>query len=121
MAEQVAAADDAALLEKLLWTSKDEADCETWRSAKIKAWEAGEKIKEKYPERAQLASTRVEIGAPSSRRIFGAGQTFDFYTGLGGLAVASGRVGRKHVGPLPTAALLGRGPLYGGRQMQLFR
>ena len=71
MAEQVAAADDAALLEKLLWTSKDEADCETWRSAKIKAWEAGEKIKEKYPERAQLASTRVEIGAPSSRRIYG--------------------------------------------------
>ena len=50
MAEQVAAADDAALLEKLLWTSKDEADCETWRSAKIKAWEAGEKIKEKWDQ-----------------------------------------------------------------------
>ena len=68
-----------------------------------------------------MAPTGVEIGAPSSRRIYGAGQTFDFYTGLGGLAVASGRIGRKHVGPLPAAALLGRGPLYGGRKMQLFR
>ena len=35
-----------ALLEQL-WTAKDEADCETWRAAKVKAWEAGEKIKEK--------------------------------------------------------------------------
>ena len=28
---------------------------------------------------------------------------------------------RQHVGPLPAAALLGRGPLHGGRQVQLFR
>ena len=52
MAEQVAAADDAAV--QALWTAKDEADCETWRAAKVKAWEAGEKIKEKHPERADL-------------------------------------------------------------------
>ena len=52
MAEQVAAAADAAL--EALWTAKDEADCETWRAAKVKAWEAGEKIKEKHPERADL-------------------------------------------------------------------
>ena len=52
MAEQVAAADEAAL--EALWTAKDEADCETWRAAKVKAWEAGEKIKEKHPERADL-------------------------------------------------------------------
>ena len=52
MAEQVAAADDAAL--QALWTAKDEADCQTWRAAKVKAWEAGEKIKEKHPERADL-------------------------------------------------------------------
>ena len=52
MAEQVSAADEAAL--EALWTAKDEADCETWRAAKVKAWEAGEKIKEKHPERADL-------------------------------------------------------------------
>ena len=68
-----------------------------------------------------MAPTGVEIGAPSSGRIYGAGQTFDFYTGLGRSALASRRRRRQHVGPLPAAALLGRGPLYGGRQMQLFR
>ena len=68
-----------------------------------------------------MAPTGVEIGAPSNGRIYGAGQTFDFYTGLGGCAVASGRRWRQHVGPLPTVTMLGRGPLYGGRQMQLFR
>ena len=30
-----------------------------------------------------MVPTGVEIGAPSSRRIYGAGQTFDFNTGLG--------------------------------------
>ena len=30
-----------------------------------------------------MVPTGVEIGAPSSRSIYGAGQTFDFYTGLG--------------------------------------
>ena len=57
MAEQVAAA-DAAL--EALWTAKDQADCETWRSAKVTAWEAGEKIKEKHPTRADLDTWMVK-------------------------------------------------------------
>jgi cyclophilin family peptidyl-prolyl cis-trans isomerase len=52
MAEHVASADDAAL--EALWTAKDQADCETWRNLKVTAWEAGEKIKEKHPARADL-------------------------------------------------------------------
>mmetsp|Transcript_20566 Transcript_20566/g.64711 ORF Transcript_20566/g.64711 Transcript_20566/m.64711 type:complete len:236 (+) Transcript_20566:98-805(+) len=44
---------DAELLEKL-WTEKDQADCDKWKDAKLKDWEAGGKVKEKHPERADL-------------------------------------------------------------------
>ena len=44
-----------------------------------------------------------------------------FYTGLGRSAMAPRRRRRQHVGPLPAATMFRRGPLYGGRQMQLFR
>jgi len=41
-------------LQEALWTEKDEADCQKWRDAKIKDWDAAGKIKDKYPERADL-------------------------------------------------------------------
>jgi len=41
-------------LDESLWTSKDEADVEEWRGKKIADWEAGGKLKDKYPEREAL-------------------------------------------------------------------
>ena len=35
-------------------TNADEAACEKWKNEKIKDWEDGGKMKEKYPERADL-------------------------------------------------------------------
>ena len=34
-------------LQEALWTEKDEADCQKWRDAKIKDWDAAGKIKDK--------------------------------------------------------------------------
>ena len=37
-----------------LWTEKDEASLSEWREKKIEQWNEGGKMKEKYPERAEL-------------------------------------------------------------------
>jgi peptidyl-prolyl isomerase F (cyclophilin D) len=39
--------------ELALWLPDDEAKCDEWKNARIKMWEDG-KLKEKYPERADL-------------------------------------------------------------------
>ncbi|KAJ8608571.1 hypothetical protein CTAYLR_005976 [Chrysophaeum taylorii] len=42
------------MLDESLWTEKDEADCQAWRSTKVADWESGGKLLKKYPTREEL-------------------------------------------------------------------
>ncbi len=52
-----------------LWTEKDEAACKEWCDAKVKEFEAGGKIKEKYAtiEELQVERQRVRLTLAPSR------------------------------------------------------
>jgi hypothetical protein len=45
---------DESIFDESLWTEADQASCDKWAETKSKQWEEGGKLKDKYPERADL-------------------------------------------------------------------